>query len=209
MSMRSQVAMGHENIRPDHQIIAQWVSPDATVLDLGCGNGDLLYVLIKRKSVRGQGLEINEQEIYRCVAKGLNILHGDVEKGLSDYKSRSFDYVILNQSLQQIRSVDAVIKDALRVGKKVIVGFPNFAYFRSRAQIFFGGKTPVNESLPYQWYETPNLHFFSISDFFDYCRSRKIRIEQKVFLDGERRISFFPNVFAQTGLFLISSNVRG
>jgi methionine biosynthesis protein MetW len=197
--------MGYENIRLDHQIISQWVGPGSSVLDLGCGNGDLLYVLIKKKNARGHGLEINEQEIYKCVAKGLNVLHGDIEKGLSDYKDKSFDYVILNQSLQQIRSVDAVIKDALRVGKKVVVGFPNFAYYRSRMQIFFGGRTPVNEALPYQWYETPNLHFFSISDFLEYCRSRKVRIEKKSFLDENRQVYLFPNAFAQVGIFLISS----
>ena len=199
--------MGHETIRLDHQIISEWVDSGATVLDLGCGSGDLLYVLIKQKGARGHGLEINEQEIYKCMAKGLNVLHGDIEKGLSDYKDRSFDYVILNQSLQQIRSVDAVIKDALRVGKKVIVGFPNFAYYRSRVQIFFGGKTPVNESLPYQWYETPNLHFFSISDFLEYCRTRTIRIERQAFLNKTGQVYLFPNVFAETGLFLISSKV--
>jgi len=199
--------MGYETIRLDHQIISEWVVSGATVLDLGCGNGDLLYVLIKQKSARGHGLEINEQEIYKCVAKGLNVLHGDIEKGLSDYKDRSFDYVILNQSLQQIRSVDAVIKDALRVGKKVIVGFPNFAYYRSRVQIFFDGKTPVNESLPYQWYETPNLHFFSISDFLEYCRTKKIHIERQAFLNRTGQIYLLPNVFAETGLFLISSKV--
>ena len=164
--------MGYEDIRSDHRVISEWVPPGSTVLDLGCGNGDLLYVLIKQKGARGHGLEISEQEIYKCMSKGLNVLHGDIEKGLSDYKDHSFDYVILNQSLQQIRSVDAVILDALRVGKKVIVGFPNFAYYKSRVQIFFSGKTPVNASLPYQWYDTPNLHFFSIADFFEYCRSR-------------------------------------
>ena len=168
----------------------------------------MLYLLIKEKGARGHGIEINEQEIYKCVAKGLNVLHGDIEKGLSDFKDRSFDYVILNQSLQQIRSVDAVIRDALRVGKNVIVGFPNFAYYRSRVQIFFGGKTPVNESLPYQWYETPNLHFFSISDFVDYCRSRKILIERNTFLGEKKQIRLFPNVFAQTGIFFISATKK-
>ncbi len=196
--------MADEAFRLDHQVIQEWVTPGSTVLDLGCGNGDLLYVLIKKNGARGHGLEINEQEIYKCVAKGLNILHGDIEKGLSDYRDRSFDYVILNQSLQQIRSVDVIIKDALRVGKKVIVGFPNFGFYQSRVQIFFGGKTPVNEALPYQWYETPNLHFFSIADFIDYCRSQNILIERQAFLGEEKQVHLFPNVFAQAGLFLIS-----
>jgi methionine biosynthesis protein MetW len=197
--------MAYEDIRSDHQIILEWVTLEASVLDLGSGNGDLLYVLIKQKNVHGSGLEINEQEIYKSVARGLNILHGDIEKGLSEYKDKSFDYVILNQSMQQIRQVDLVLKDALRVGKKVVVGFPNFVYYRSRLQILFGGKTPVNASLPYQWYETPNLHFLSILDFIEYCRKKNITIEQRAFLGHFRRVHLFPNVFAQTGIFLISS----
>jgi methionine biosynthesis protein MetW len=197
--------MAYEDIRSDHQIILEWVTPEASVLDLGSGNGDLLYVLIREKNVRGVGLEINEKEIYESVTKGLNILHGDIEKGLSEYKDKSFDYVILNQSMQQIRQLDEVLEDALRVGEKVIVGFPNFAYYRSRLQILFGGTVPVNAALPYQWYETPNLHFLSILDFVQYCRKKRITIEQRAFLGVVRRVSLFPNVFAQTGIFLISS----
>jgi methionine biosynthesis protein MetW len=198
------MAMRYENIYPDHRIILEWVTPSASVLDLGCGGGELLYLLIKQKGAHGHGIEINVEEIYKCVAKGLNILHGDIENGLADYKDQSFDYVILNQSLQQIRQVDRVLKDALRVGKKVIVGFPNFAYYRSRLQILFGGRTPVNAALPYQWYETPNLHFLSILDFVEYCREKKIRIEHKGFLGKDQQVQLFPNVFAQTGIFLIS-----
>ena len=206
--MMLRAAMDHEHIRCDHRFILEWVTPGASVLDLGCGNGDLLYVLIKRKNARGHGLEISEQEIYTCMAKGLNVLHGDIEKGLSDYKAHAFDYVILNQSLQQIRCVDTVIQGALRVGKKVIVGFPNFAYYHSRIQIFLAGKTPVNRALPYEWYETPNLHFFSILDFLNYCRLKNILVERKVFLCESSRVHLFPNVFAQTGIFLISPAIK-
>ena len=190
---------------PDHRVILEWVGKGASVLDLGCGGGDLLYLLIKEKEVRGHGIEINVQEIYKCVAKGLNILHGDIENGLADYKDQSFDYVILNQSLQQIRQVDRVLLDALRVGKRVIVGFPNFAYYRSRLQILFDGRTPVNAALPYQWYETPNLHFLSVLDFVQYCRKKNIAIEKNAFLGANRWAHLFPNVLARTGIFLISS----
>ncbi|MBF0503810.1 MAG: methionine biosynthesis protein MetW [Candidatus Omnitrophica bacterium] len=191
-------------MRPDHRIILEWIKPGATVLDLGCGSGDLLYLLIKEKEARGHGIDISNEEIYKCVAKGLNVLHGDIENGLADYKDQSFDYVILNQSMQQILHVDRVLQDALRVGKKVVVGFPNFTYYRSRLQILFRGKTPVNASLPYQWYETPNLHFLSILDFIDYCRTKNVAIEEKSFLGTAQRLQFFPNLFAQTGIFLIS-----
>ena len=202
---RCLMARRGDGIRPDYRIILEWVKKNSSVLDLGCGSGELLYLLIKEKKARGHGIEISVEEIYKCVAKGLNILHGDIENGLADYKDKSFDYVILNQSMQQILHVDRVLQDALRVGKKVIVGFPNFVYYRSRLQILFGGRTPVNTSLPYQWHETPNLHFLSILDFIEYCRKKKITIEQRAFLGTSHRVYLFPNVFAQIGIFLISA----
>ena len=202
------MAIQYDGVSLDHRVILEWVSKSTTVLDLGCGSGDLLYLLIKEKQARGHGIEINVDEIYKCIAKGLNILHGDIENGLADYKDQSFDYVILNQSLQQIRQVDRVLQDALRVGKRVIVGFPNFAYYRSRLQILFNGKTPVNAALPYQWYETPNLHFLSILDFVEYCARKKVRIEQRAFLGSKTEVKLFPNVFAQTGIFLISGGKK-
>ena len=193
-----------KEIQLDHKVIADLIKPQSTVLDLGCGSGDLLYLLIKEKKVRAQGIEIDEQAIYKCVAKGLNVFHGDVDSGLAEFSSKSFDYVILNQSMQQILHVDKVLTDALRVGKKVVVGFPNFAYYKSRLQMFFRGKAPVTESLPYQWYETPNLHFLSISDFKNYCHVKKLNIERSVCVGQERKIPFLSNLFAQTGIFLIS-----
>ena len=196
--------MARKDIQLDHEVILDLIKPKSTVLDLGCGNGDLLYLLIKEKNARVQGIEIDEQAIYKCVAKGLNVFHGDVDSGLTEFKDKSFDYVVLNQSLQQILHVDKVLIDALRVGKKVIVGFPNFAHYKSRLQMFFSGRTPVTGALPYQWYDTPNLHFLSISDFKNYCRLKKINVERSVCIGQTRRIPFLPNLFAQTGIFLIS-----
>ena len=196
--------MTYENIRIDHRVILEMVEPHSTVLDLGCGTGELLYILIKEKNVRAQGIEIDDQAIYRCVAKGLNVFHGDIDSGLSEYSNKSVDYVILNQSLQQVKHVDSVLNDALRVGKAVIVGFPNFAYYKSRLQIFFTGRTPVTGSMPYQWHETPNLHFLSISDFISYCQLKKINIKKSIYLNEKRNISLLPNLFAQTGTYLIS-----
>ena len=192
------------DVRPDHKKILELIGQDSSVLDLGCGTGELLDVLVREKNVRGQGIEIDEQAIYECVAKGLSVFHGDIDSGLAEYKDKSFDYVILNQSLQQIKHVDAVLMDALRVGKKVVVGFPNFAYYKGRLQIFFKGKTPVIGSLPYQWYETPNLHFLSVSDFYDYCRKKNIKIEASFFIRGRKFIRLLPNWFAEIGIFLIS-----
>jgi len=200
--------MKYEDIRLDHRLILELINSRASILDLGCGEGELLYVLIKEKNARGQGIEIDEQAIYKCVAKGLSVFHGDIDIGLSEYKDKSFDYVILNQSLQQIRHMDSVLTDALRVGRKVIIGFPNFAYYKSRIQIFLRGKTPITGSLPYEWYETPNLHFLSISDFCEYCLKKNIKIENSVFIGGERIVKIFPNWFAEAGIFLISDGKR-
>jgi len=191
-------------IELDHQVILGLIAAQASVLDLGCGSGDLLYLLIKEKKIRGQGIEIDEQAIYKCVAKGLNVFHGDIDSGLAEFSAKSFDYVVLNQSMQQILRVDKVLTDALRVGKRVVVGFPNFAYYKSRLQMFFQGKAPVTAGLPYQWYKTPNLHFLSITDFKDYCRLKKIDIERSIGIAESKRVNFLPNLFAQTGIFLIA-----
>lgn len=197
--------MRYEDIRLDHRVILGMVEPRSSVLDLGCGTGELLYILVKERKARAQGIEIDEQAIYKCVAKGLNVFHGDIDSGLAEYPDKSFDYVILNQSLQQLRHLKAVLEDALRVGRKVVVGFPNFAYYKARLQMFFCGRAPVTASLPYQWHETPNLHFLSICDFINYYRENKLIIEQAKFITGNKSIALFPNLFAQTGIFLIRS----
>jgi len=196
--------MDYKDIRLDHQVILRLVNPHSQVLDLGCGNGELLYLLIKEKNCLGQGIEIDEQAIYSCVAKGLNVLHGDIDSGLADYGDKSFDYIILNQTLQQVKHLEPVLDDALRVGKKVIVGLPNFAGYKARIQLFFGGRAPVTKSLPYSWYESPNMHFLSILDFIEYCGQKKIKIEKSEFINEKKPIILFPNIFAQTGIFLIS-----
>ncbi len=187
----------------EHQIISGWIEQGASVLDLGCGDGELLALLIEKKQVHAQGIEINEQDIYRCVSLGLSVFQEDIDTGLSEYADKSFDYVILNQTFQQVKKPEFVLQESLRVGKKTIVGFPNFVHVSARFQLFFRGKVPVTPALPYEWYDTPNLHFLSIADFVEYCRKKGIRIEKSAFIGKNKRVKLFPNLLAETGLFLL------
>jgi len=192
--------------RMDHEIIYGIVAPGSRVLDLGCGEGDLLYLLAKDKGVKAQGVELDESAIYKCVEKGLSVFHGDIDSGLRDYPDRSFDYVVLNQSMQEVKKVDFVIEEALRVGSRVIVGFPNFAYWRARLRLLLKGKTPVTRSLPYRWYNTPNLHFLSISDFKEFCLDKGITIEAEHYLGKRSRVRFLPNLFALNAVFVVKAD---
>lgn len=202
------MSKNYNTVNPEHKLITQIIPDGSTVLDLGCGEGDLLYLLIKEKNVKPQGVDIDEQAIYKCVEKGLSVFHGDIDSGLADYNDKSFDYVILNQSLQQVRNLENALKDALRVGKKVIVGIPNFAHYKARYQMFFKGRAPVTYALPYQWYNTPNLHFLSIADFMDYCSAKGINIEYSSFIGDKGIITIMPNLFAQIGIFVISNHIN-
>lgn len=192
--------------RIDYRLIASLVEPNARVLDLGCGDGALLSLLKKEKGCRGTGIEINEQEIYQAMEHGVSVVHGDVDGSLEDYSDNRFDYVILNESLQEILYPERVIMESLRVGKKVIVGIPNFCHTSSRVQMFFFGKAPVTKWLPYQWYNTPNLRFLSIRDFYDFCEDRGIKIEKSRFIRMGKEIKFWPNLLAHTGIFVLSKS---
>lgn len=195
--------MEFKNIRIDYRIIYQIIEPGSRVLDLGCGTGELLSFLVKEKNAVVQGIELSDEAIYKCVEKGLSVFHGDIDSGLSEYPDKSFDYVILNQSMQELKKADFVIKEALRVGKKVIVGFPNFAYWWARFMLFFRGKAPITSSLPYRWYNTPNLHFLSISDFKNFCADEKIKVIQAHYLGKSKVVKFWPNLLALNAIFVI------
>lgn len=196
--------MNSDGGRLDQRVILDMVRPGSSVLDLGCGVGGLLSLLVREKQVRGQGIERDEQAIYQCVARGLSVYHGDIDSGLAEYGDKSFDYVVFDQSLQQVRHPDRALGEALRVGRAVIVAFPNFAHWHARIQICFRGTTPVTPALPYPWHDSPNLHFLSISDFARYCGVRGITTVHSAFIaeTGSRRI--LPNLFAQVGVFMIT-----
>ena len=190
-------------MRNDHKYILEMIEPNSHVLDLGCGDGELLSVLMKEKNCRVVGIEINEKEIYKCVERGVSVSHGDIDSGLADYSDKRFDYVILNESLQEVLNPEKVIAEALRVGKKAIVGIPNFCNLNARLQIFFLGRVPVTEGLPYKWYNTPNLRFLSIKDFRDFCAERSVTIERECAFDAKGKIAFAHNLLSDIAIFLI------
>lgn len=188
----------------DFRLFDSWIGEGASVLDLGCGDGTLLAHLISQKQVRAQGIELDEPAIIRCVAQGLSVFQQDIDTGLSEYADSSFDYVLLNQTLQQVKKPAFVLREALRVGKKVIVGIPNFAHYTVRTSILFKGRVPVTVALPFQWYDTPNLHFLSVNDFRDYCKNRNVVIECSFFRNDTRQVKLLPNLLAEYGYFLLS-----
>ncbi len=194
-------------LRPEYEIIVSIIQNGSSVLDLGCGEGELLALIRKNKEIgRTQGIEIDEKAIYKCVERGLSVFHGDIDSGLAEYDDISFDYVILNQTFQQVKKPDIVLEEAMRVGRRVIVGFPNFAYYKARYHLAVRGRAPITRSLPYQWFDTPNIHFLSISDFINYCKTRKIRIEKSFYLGKEKPLKVFPNLRALSGIFVIAKN---
>lgn len=191
-------------IRLDYEIIANLIEPGAKVLDLGCGDGELLALLKTRKQCRATGIEINDQEVMSALARGVSVAQGDIDSDLDVYSDGRFDYVILNESLQQVLNIEKVLKESLRVGRKVIVGVPNFCNLGARLQLFFYGRVPVTKSLPYKWYNTPNLRFLSIKDFQQFCVDQNIRIEKSRYLALGKEGAFFPNLLANSAIFVLS-----
>jgi methionine biosynthesis protein MetW len=191
--------------RLDHRVILDWIEEGSAVLEPGCGGGDLLGLLVKYKNAVVSGIEIDDQAIFTCVSRGLSVSHQDLDAGLSEYADKAFDYVILNQCLQEVRKPKIALSEAVRVGKKVIIGFANFAHVSARIQLGLKGIAPVTPALPFQWYDTPNLHFLSINDFVNYCGKNNLKIEKKAFLGKNRLITVLPNLFADSGLFQVSA----
>jgi len=191
-------------VRLDHQIIYEGIEPGARVLDLGCGEGDLLSLLAGGKNAKVQGIELEDRAIHACVKKGINAFQSDIESGLKEYPDRVFDYVILNQSMQEVKQVDFLIDEALRVGRVLIVGFPNFAYWMARYMLFLRGNAPITKSLPYFWFNTPNVRFLSIKDFSDFCREKGLKVLNAFYLGEKCTVKFFPNLRALNAIFVIT-----
>jgi methionine biosynthesis protein MetW len=192
-------------MRPDLAAIAQWVAPGARVLDLGCGDGELLRYLWQERQAPGYGVEIDDQSVLACVENDVNVLQVDLESGLSLFGDRSFDCVILSETLQTIHRTELLMREMLRVGQEVIVSFPNFGHWSARLQVALG-RMPVSEALPYEWYETPNVHHCTIRDFEDLCRRLGVRIRERLALHAGRAVTLLPNLFGSLAMYRCSAN---
>ena len=195
----------------DYEQILRIIPKGVRVLDLGCGDGELLCRLIKERQVVGNGVDIDPENILECVRKGLSVVHGDLDEGLAEYPDKSYDFVVLNRTMQVTRRPDYVIKEMLRVGKKGIVSFPNFGYWKVRHQLGLLGRMPVYGGLPFQWYETANIHLVTIKDFRKFCKQLGFRVVDEIPLLGSRRFfkfgaQVFANILAEEGMFVLEEN---
>ncbi len=189
--------------RPDFHLIGELVEPRSRVLDLGCGEGELLAWLMENKQVLARGVEISSSQVRHAIARGVSVYQGDIDEGLADYPDKAFDYVILSQTLQETRSPLEVLREMLRVGRRAIISFPNFGHWSVRIAMLLNGQAPKTKLFPYNWYNSPNIHFLSINDFEDLCREHHFPIERRYFLAGSSHVKAFPNLIAQTAVFLL------
>ncbi|PTU74313.1 methionine biosynthesis protein MetW [Pseudomonas mangrovi] len=195
-------------MRADLDIIQEWIPAGSRVLDLGCGDGELLAWLRDNKQVSGYGLEIDPDNIARCIERGINVIEQDLDKGLGNFASDSFDVVLMTQALQAVDRPDEVLREMLRIGRQCIITFPNFGHWRCRWHLIRHGRMPVSEFLPYTWYNTPNIHFCTFKDFEALCREQHLRVLDRLAVDHQHRDSLssrlWPNLLGEIGIYRVS-----
>ena len=189
--------------RSDYAIIGEIVEPKTRVLDLGCGEGELLEWLAVNKRVDARGVEISSAKVQRAIARGVSVFQSDIDEGLADYPDQAFDYVILSQTLQETRQPRQVLREMLRVGRRGIVAFPNFGHWRMRLSMLLSGRAPQTSLFPYEWYESPNIHLLTVHDFEDLARVEGWSVERRYFLSGHRKVTVQPNLLAEVAVFLV------
>jgi methionine biosynthesis protein MetW len=189
--------------RSDYAIIGEIVERGSRVLDLGCGDGDLLEWLAANKGVDARGVELESAKVRQAIARGVSVYQGDLIEGLADYPDQAFDYVILSQTLQQTRSPREVLREMLRVGRRVIVAFPNFGHWRVRLAMMFGGRAPRTPRFPFEWYDSPNIRVLTVHDFEALTAIEKLTVERRYFLTGHQKVTVMPNLMAEVAVFLV------
>jgi len=200
-----------KRVRVDYELIELFIEPHSRVLDIGAGNGELLARLIEDKDIAGEGVELDEALVTRCIRRGLPTIHRDIERGLSQYSDDSFDYAILSQTLQTVNNPQKVFKELLRVARRVIVSFPNFAHWRCRLQLLFRGRAPETKQLPFTWHSSPNIHCLSLKDFDRFCEELGVKVERKIPLikTSVSPVRFAPNIFAEQAVYVTSKRETG
>ena len=201
--------MKNLKMKKEFRVIADLLPKNVRVLDVGCGDGALMNLLIKEKNIEARGLELIEENVKKCIYKGLSVIEGNAETELHQFPSQSFDYVLLSQTLQAFYDPDKVLKELLRIGKSVIISIPNFGYWKVRTNLLFFGKMPVTKTLPHKWYNTPNLHMCSIKDLFHFCLERNIKISKVIGINEKKTSEIrknnleVKNLFSKVGIFLL------
>ncbi|MBL8239950.1 MAG: methionine biosynthesis protein MetW [Bryobacterales bacterium] len=190
--------------RGDYGLISEIVEPGSCVLDLGCGEGELLAWLAEHKDVDARGVEISPVKLQKAIAKGVSAYQGDIETCLADYPDKAFDYVLLSQTLQEIRYPLQVMTDILRVSRRAIVAFPNFGHYSVRLAHLFNGRAPKTKLFPYDWYDSPNIHFLTVDDFEILAARQNWQVERRYFLSGTREVKSLPNLMAEVAVFVVS-----
>lgn len=205
--MSGKGALVHQILeRGDYAMIGEIVEPGSRVLDLGCGEAELLAWLAENKNVQARGIEMSGAKVQKAIARGVSVYQGDLEKSLSDYPDAAFDYVILSQTLQQVLHPLDVLNEMLRVGRHAIVAFPNFGHWRVRWSHLVSGRSPQTPLFPYEWYDSPNLHFLTITDFEALVKKQGWIVEREMFLSGNSEVTWRPNLTAEIAVFLIKKN---
>lgn len=189
--------------RKDYAIISEIVEPNTRVLDVGCGEGELLHWLALHKDVDARGVEIVGAKVQRAIARGVSVYQGDIDQGLADYPDEAFDYVILSQTLQEVRKPLKVLKEMLRVGRRAIVAFPNFGHWSVRLAHLWSGRAPRTKLFPHDWYDSPNIHFLTVHDFEALAEKERWTVERAFYLSSDKQVHTFPNLMAELGVFLI------